>query len=229
MPQPYYGTGLSRGLNTINQGFSDSFNVVSKLLEYDDRLRRSAKDDELRALQMDSYRFELDGKRQQRLAEEEEGELLAAMNSGDMSVLRPELAIKINKYVADQNLDPEYIANRTGSAKIISPIIGKLAEQAEQIQQQAQTGTAPGLQQQDIIHLSSDPSFDYLKPHLKNVFFGRDRFSEGGATPKLYKYDVNGRVVFGTVDQADPVADVLFQQSTGRIMVPPENPCGADR
>jgi len=68
--------------------------------------------------------------------------------------------------------------------------------------------------------LSSDPSFDYLKPHLKNVFFGRDRFSEGGATPKLYKYDVNGRVVFGTVDQADPVADVLFQQSTGRIMVP---------
>lgn len=42
-------------------------------------------------------------------------------------------------------------------------------------------------------------------------------FKDG--TPKLHTYDVGGKQVLGTVNQVDPVADVVFHSPTGKIMV----------
>lgn len=68
-----------------------------------------------------------------------------------------------------------------------------------------------------MVSLSTDPNYEFVKPHLAPLFFGKDRFAEKDGSPKLHKYEVGGKTVFGMVDQNDPVADVLFQQSTGRI------------
>lgn len=149
--------------------------------------------------------------------EAESAELATAIQTGDLSKLSPETAIRINKQIEATGITPDAVLPRLKSATIIKPMIDKLLEQSKSLPQQ--TASGQGLQQADTVHLSADPSFGTLKPHLKDLFFDKSRFNSKDGAPALHTYDIGGRQVMGVVDQSDPVADVIFHAPTAKVMV----------
>jgi len=150
--------------------------------------------------------------------EEESAEIAAVLTSGDFTKLRPEIALKVNKQLEEAGVTPDTVLPRLKAATTLKPIIEGLAEKSATWQQQA--ASQPGLQQADTVSLKMDPSYETLiKPNIKDLFFDKNRFNDKDGSPKLHEYDLNGQKVFGVVDQADPVADVVYHTPSGKVMV----------
>jgi len=149
--------------------------------------------------------------------EAESAEIAAALHTGDFSKLPPKAAVDINKQLEDAGFSNETVLPRLKAATVLKPVIDNLAEQSKTWQQQAASGE--GLQQADVVHLAQDPGYNGLKPYLKDLFFDKTRFNDKDGTPKLHQYEVDGKMVYGMVDQSDPVADVVFHRPTGKAMV----------
>jgi hypothetical protein len=186
-------------------------------VEHRDRQDRQAKEDQERDLRMRATQFTLDRAQKEARDKDESAELMAAMQSGDLSGLRPELADKVNRQMESQGITPEMIVRRTTAAKTMTPIIGRLAAESERWKQAAAGSEGP-----DFVSLAGTDAqgFNDIKPYLADLFFGKDRFNDKDGAPKLHKYAIGGRTVYGVVDQANPVRDVLFHASSGKVSVP---------
>lgn len=149
--------------------------------------------------------------------EAEATEIAAALQTGDLSKLSPDTVLSVNRKLEQEGYTQEAVLPRLKSATILKPVIDKFAEQSKAWQQQAASGQ--GFQQADTVHLVQDPNFASLKPHLKDLFFDKNRFNSEDGTPKLHTYNVGGKQVLGMVDQSDPVADVVYHGPTGKVMV----------
>jgi len=149
--------------------------------------------------------------------ETESAEIAAALQTGDLSKLSSDTAMAVNKQLEAAGYGQETVLPRLKAATVLKPVIDSFAEQSKAWQQQAASGQ--GLQQADVVHLKTDPNFSSFKPHLKDLFFDKARFNDNDGTPKLHRYEVSGKTVYGMINQSDPIADVVFHAPTGKTMV----------
>lgn len=198
-----------------------SFDLATRVLNYrEDRRRQQEKEDllvENARIQNETNRLALKRGLKKDVDEAESAEIAAALQTGDLSRISPETAIAVNRQLESAGYGDDTIVPRLKSATILKPVIDSFAEQSKSWQQQA--ASCQGLQQADVVHLSKDPSFSTLKPYVKDLFFDKTRFNDKDGSPKLHQYEINGRTIYGMVDQSDPVADIALHTPSGKIMV----------
>lgn len=198
-----------------------SFDLTTRVLNYrEDRRRQQEKEDllvENARIQNETNRLALKRGLKKDVDEAESAEIAAALQTGDLSKISNETAMAINKQLESAGYNHETVLPRLKAATILKPVIDSFAEQSKSWQQQAASGQ--GIQQADVVHLAQDANFSTLKPYMKDLFFDKTRFNDKDGTPKLHQYEVNGKTVYGMVNQFDPVADVVFHTPTGKAMV----------
>ena len=197
-------------LNGVANVLDRGINTMWRFADREDRLKREAKDDELRSVQLEAAKTGLEKTRKDMRDKERAAKLQAAIVSGDFNSLDPDDAAEVDKYI--QQVAPA-AAERVAAAKLTLPVVRGAKQRFEQYRQQVQqAGGRTPQGAQEFFSMASDPGFGEFAPALGKALFASDRFD------KSHKKTVGGKEYEYFIDKNNPIADMNVHLPTGKVV-----------